>query len=75
MILDPFVGTGSTIVACAHYGALTFGSDIDGRNIRGSGGINVIGNAVQYDIRARVIDNLVCDFSMYYIILLACVVH
>ncbi|KAF5618261.1 tRNA guanosine-2 O-methyltransferase trm11 [Fusarium tjaetaba] len=35
---DPFVGTGSFPIACAHFGALAFGSDIDGRSIRGEGG-------------------------------------
>ncbi|KAH3679201.1 hypothetical protein WICPIJ_008701 [Wickerhamomyces pijperi] len=34
---DPFVGTGSFLVAGAAYGALTVGSDIDGRLIRGKG--------------------------------------
>ena len=27
---DPFVGTGSFLVACSHFGARTLGSDIDG---------------------------------------------
>ncbi|KAK4126032.1 tRNA guanosine-2'-O-methyltransferase [Parathielavia appendiculata] len=35
VIYDPFVGTGSFPIACAQFGALTFGSDIDGRSIRG----------------------------------------
>ncbi|KAK1755895.1 S-adenosyl-L-methionine-dependent methyltransferase [Echria macrotheca] len=35
LMYDPFVGTGSFPIACAHFGALTFGSDIDGRSIRG----------------------------------------
>ncbi|KAL4881549.1 SIR2-domain-containing protein [Aspergillus karnatakaensis] len=32
---DPFVGTGSFLVAASHFGAITFGSDIDGRSFRG----------------------------------------
>jgi tRNA (guanine10-N2)-methyltransferase len=28
--LDPFAGTGSSLVACSHYGAICFGSEIDG---------------------------------------------
>lgn len=35
LFYDPFVGTGSFPLACAEFGALTFGSDIDGRSIRG----------------------------------------
>lgn len=35
LFYDPFVGTGSFPVACAHFGALAWGSDIDGRTIRG----------------------------------------
>ena len=30
---DPFVGTGSILVAAAHHGAVTFGADIDPRVI------------------------------------------
>ncbi|EHL01244.1 putative tRNA guanosine-2'-O-methyltransferase TRM11 [Glarea lozoyensis 74030] len=39
LMYDPFVGSGSFPVACAHFGALVFGSDIDGRSIRGKGEI------------------------------------
>jgi tRNA (guanine10-N2)-methyltransferase len=35
LFYDPFVGTGSFLVAASHFGALTFGSDIDGRSFRG----------------------------------------
>lgn len=35
MVLDPFVGTGGLLVPAAHFGALTFGSDIDARVIHG----------------------------------------
>lgn len=37
LFFDPFVGTGSFCVAAAHFGALTIGSDIDGRSFRGKG--------------------------------------
>ncbi len=36
-VLDPFVGTGSFLITCSHYGAFTLGSDIDGQQIRGKG--------------------------------------
>lgn len=35
LFFDPFVGTGSFCVAAAHFGALTFGSDIDPRSFKG----------------------------------------
>lgn len=37
LFYDPFVGTGSFPLACGAFGALGFGSDIDGRAVRGSG--------------------------------------
>ena len=36
MFYDPFVGTGSLLVSCAHFGASCWGSDIDGRMVRGN---------------------------------------
>lgn len=38
LMYDPFAGTGSFPIACAEFGSLVFGSDIDGRNLRGLGG-------------------------------------
>nr|XP_036575048.1 RNA methylase family protein [Colletotrichum truncatum]KAF6781558.1 RNA methylase family protein [Colletotrichum truncatum] len=58
LFYDPFVGTGSFPVACAHFGALGFGSDIDGRSIRGDGGKRTLkGNFKQYGLQ-----NLVGEF-------------
>lgn len=34
LVSDPFVGTGSVLLAAAHHGAATLGSDIDMRVIR-----------------------------------------
>ncbi|KAF6834504.1 RNA methylase family protein [Colletotrichum musicola] len=52
LFYDPFVGTGSFPVACAHFGALGFGSDIDGRSIRGDGGKRSLkGNFAQYNLQ------------------------
>ena len=48
LIYDPFVGTGSFPIACAEFGALAFGSDIDGRAIRGEGDKTLRGNFEQY---------------------------
>lgn len=35
LVYDPFCGTGSLLVAAAHFGAHTFGSDADGRSLKG----------------------------------------
>ena len=35
-VIDPFVGTGSLLIPPSHYGALTFGSDIDMRVLQGT---------------------------------------
>ncbi|KAL2120933.1 hypothetical protein VTJ04DRAFT_4960 [Mycothermus thermophilus] len=53
LVYDPFVGTGSFPIACAQFGALTFGSDIDGRSIRGDGKKRTLkGNFEQYGLLA-----------------------
>lgn len=64
LILDPFVGTGSFLVSCSHYGAYTLGSDIDGRKLRGSeqdGGINA--NLKQYKLESLVLGGLTMDIA------------
>ncbi|KAH8894230.1 tRNA guanosine-2'-O-methyltransferase [Thozetella sp. PMI_491] len=48
LLYDPFAGTGSFPIACAQFGALVFGSDIDGRAIRGEGHKTLKGNFEQY---------------------------
>lgn len=51
LFYDPFVGTGSFPIACAYFGALGWGSDIDGRSIRGDGGRKSLrGNFEQYGL-------------------------
>ena len=35
IIYDPFVGTGSLLISCSHFGAKCFGSDIDIRILKG----------------------------------------
>lgn len=37
LFLDPFVGTGGFMIAAAELGAISFGSDIDGRSYKGKG--------------------------------------
>ncbi|KAI9051009.1 hypothetical protein LZ554_005117 [Drepanopeziza brunnea f. sp. 'monogermtubi'] len=60
---DPFVGSGSFPVACAHFGALAFGSDIDGRSIRGKGEISLHSNFLQYGITDQFGDSFVADLT------------
>ncbi|KAM7250599.1 hypothetical protein ACFE04_022482 [Oxalis oulophora] len=51
LVFDPFVGTGSILVAAAHYGAMTMGADIDIRVVRdGKGNRNVWSNFEQYGL-------------------------
>lgn len=60
---DPFMGTGSFPVACAHFGAAVFGSDLDGRSIRGKGSRNVRSNFEQYGTAAQYLGGLVADLT------------
>lgn len=60
---DPFVGTGSFLVACAHFGAHTMGSDIDGRAVRGKNGGNIFTNFQQYNLVSGYLDTFVADLT------------
>lgn len=74
---DPFVGTGSFPLACSAFGAISWGSDIDGRAVRGSGndaraeakrGLvkgekTLRGNFKHYDILARLGDVFTSDLT------------
>ena len=63
LILDPFVGTGSFLISCSHFGACTIGSDIDGRQIRGKGSTCVESNIEQYGLNDMVLGTLVADIA------------
>lgn len=64
LVYDPFVGTGSFLFTCAHFGSFTLGSDIDGRQIRGkSKDRGVKSNIEQYNLQGRVLDSLVFDVT------------
>jgi tRNA (guanine10-N2)-methyltransferase len=63
LFYDPFVGTGSFPVACAHFGAMAFGSDIDGRSIRGKGKTNLLANFIQYGLTEQFGDSFVADLT------------
>lgn len=64
IIYDPFTGTGSFLVAGAHFGAYPLGTDIDVRSIRGKGPkCNLKSNFAQYGTRGQFMDTLVMDFT------------
>ncbi|ELR14076.1 Hypothetical protein ACA1_366990 [Acanthamoeba castellanii str. Neff] len=71
-VFDPFVGTGSILVGCAHFGAMTIGGDIDPRVLRGDtklnqqvtdGSTNIFTNFAQYKMDDRLVDLVACDGS------------
>ncbi|VDC06429.1 unnamed protein product [Peniophora sp. CBMAI 1063] len=63
LVYDPFAGTGSMLYTSAHFGALVFGSDIDGRQMRGKGGKpGIMRAAAQYEVDKRVLD--LCTFDV-----------
>ncbi|KAG5647054.1 hypothetical protein DXG03_001424 [Asterophora parasitica] len=63
LVYDPFMGTGSMAYTTSHFGALVFGSDIDGRQMRGKGKVpGVIRAARQYGTESRVLD--LCTFDV-----------
>jgi tRNA (guanine10-N2)-methyltransferase len=60
---DPFVGTASFPIACAHFGATAFGSDMDGRTIRGTKQRDVLVNFEQYGLRSSWMDGFIADLT------------
>ncbi|OSX66131.1 hypothetical protein POSPLADRAFT_1177562 [Postia placenta MAD-698-R-SB12] len=63
LIYDPFIGTGSMAYTTAHFGALVFGSDIDGRQMRGKDKQpGIIRAASQYGVAHCIID--LCTFDV-----------
>lgn len=64
LFYDPFVGTGSFPIACAQFGAMAWGSDIDGRSIRGDGDKKSLkGNFDQYGLGSLLGELFVCDLT------------
>ncbi|KAJ7132800.1 tRNA guanosine-2'-O-methyltransferase [Mycena crocata] len=66
LIYDPFLGTGSMAYPAAYFGAQVFGSDIDGRQMRGKVGTDqppgVLRAAKQYGVSDRIVD--LCTFDV-----------
>ena len=63
LFYDPTVGTGSLVIACAHYGAMIMGSDIDGRTVRGKAGRGVEWSLGQYGLGGKWVDGLIGDLT------------
>ncbi len=66
LFFDPFVGTGSFLVSAAEFGALTFGSDIDGRSFRGKGKMaetGVVRNFRKYGLEDSFGDCIISDLT------------
>ncbi|CAM9272611.1 unnamed protein product, partial [Lampetra planeri] len=75
LVFDPFVGTGSLLVACCHFGAYVCGSDIDYNTIHGRGRSsrknqkwrgpdeNIRANLRQYGTEKMYVDVMVSDAS------------
>ncbi|KAL8741384.1 MAG: hypothetical protein Q9184_008392, partial [Pyrenodesmia sp. 2 TL-2023] len=63
LFYDPFVGTGSFLIAGAHFGAYTMGSDIDGRAVRGKDGLNILTNFQQYNLVDKYLDSFLADLT------------
>lgn len=69
LAFDPFVGTGSFLLAAAHFGALTFGSDIDPRSFRGKEEernqreLALMQNYRQYGIESKFLDAFTSDLT------------
>ena len=63
ILYDPFVGTGSLPIACSHFGAMTIGSDIDGRMVRGKNGKDIKTSFRQYGLLDRYLDGFISDLT------------
>ncbi|GAA5820772.1 hypothetical protein JCM10212_005574, partial [Sporobolomyces blumeae] len=63
-VYDPFAGTGSMLLTSAGFGAMTFGSDIDGRQMRGKK-TNIKHSAAQYGVVDRIVDCASFDMNQH----------
>ncbi|KAH7921404.1 tRNA guanosine-2'-O-methyltransferase [Leucogyrophana mollusca] len=63
LVYDPFIGTGSMAYTTAHFGAHVYGSDIDGRQMRGKAKTaGIIRAATQYGVADKIVD--LCTFDI-----------
>ncbi|PSR76499.1 hypothetical protein PHLCEN_2v8402 [Hermanssonia centrifuga] len=63
LVYDPFIGTGSMAYTTAYFGAYVYGSDIDGRQMRGKEKKpGIVRAAAQYGVSQRIMD--LCTFDV-----------
>lgn len=60
---DPFVGTGSFILCASEFNAISMGSDIDFRTIKGKNGKSHIDNFKKYGTASAFLDSFCMDFT------------
>eukprot|EP00011_Vannellida_sp_DIVA3-517-6-12_P005497 CAMPEP_0114607712 /NCGR_PEP_ID=MMETSP0168-20121206/2206_1 /TAXON_ID=95228 ORGANISM="Vannella sp., Strain DIVA3 517/6/12" /NCGR_SAMPLE_ID=MMETSP0168 /ASSEMBLY_ACC=CAM_ASM_000044 /LENGTH=456 /DNA_ID=CAMNT_0001818591 /DNA_START=39 /DNA_END=1406 /DNA_ORIENTATION=- len=65
LVLDPFVGTGSLAITCAHFGSHVLGADLDARVIKGNKkpGVNIMSNFKKYGLEDKCLGFVVNDQS------------
>lgn len=63
LAFDPFVGTGSFLYSTSAFGAYSIGSDIDGRQLRGTPECNFYDNVKQYQVEKFALGGLVQDIK------------
>jgi tRNA (guanine10-N2)-methyltransferase len=75
LVFDPFVGSGSILIGCAHFGGHVMGADINSVLLHGRGrpsrtGTNqkwrssdesILSNLVQYQLQSKYVDAIVAD--------------
>ncbi|XP_041360996.1 tRNA (guanine(10)-N2)-methyltransferase homolog isoform X2 [Gigantopelta aegis] len=78
LVFDPFVGTGSLLVACAHFGSYVMGTDIDypllhakakpsrHKQKKRAADESIRSNLKQYGFESQYIDALVADASKHH---------
>ncbi|KAF9227411.1 tRNA guanosine-2'-O-methyltransferase [Gyrodon lividus] len=63
LVYDPFIGTGSMAYTTAYFGSHVYGSDIDGRQMRGKAKTpGIMRAAAQYGVADRIMD--LCTFDV-----------
>jgi tRNA (guanine10-N2)-methyltransferase len=63
LFFDPFLGTGGFPIAIAHFGAFSFGADIDARPVRGKPNRNILTNFKKYGTLSRWLDAAIADLT------------
>jgi tRNA (guanine10-N2)-methyltransferase len=58
-IMDPFVGTGSILISCMHFGSHCIGTDLDYRVLKGKNDVHMWDNIEQYKFPTDLLVDLV----------------